>query len=122
MKRVLIVEDHAGFRQALAKIFKWNTELEDDVQASTLAEGRRRIGQLDGIEVAVIDLGLPDGDGSELIKELRAAEPDVPVVVLTNSTDTERHARAVDAGAERVLTKEVSMEEILEAVRGYDSL
>lgn len=119
MKRVLIVEDHAGFRQALAKIFKWNTALEDDVQAATLAEGRRRIGRLDGVEVAVVDLGLPDGDGSELIKELRAAEPGVPVMVLTNSSDPERHARAVDAGAEKVLTKDASVEEILEAVRMY---
>lgn len=122
MKRVLIVEDHAGFRQALAKIFKWNTALEDDVQAATLAEGRRRIGQLNGVEVAVIDLGLPDGEGSDLIKELRATDPDVPVMVLTNSIDPERHTRAVDAGAERVLTKDASMEEILEAVRGYDNL
>lgn len=113
MKRVLIVEEHAGFRQALAKIFKWNTTLEDDVQAATLAEGRRRIGQLNGVEVAVIDLGLPDGDGADLIRELRSPEPDVPVVVLTNSTDSERHARAVGAGAERVITKDASMEEIL---------
>lgn len=122
MKRVLIVEDHAGFRQALAKIFKWNTEMEEDVQASTLAEGRRRIGQLERVEVAVIDLGLPDGDGAELIRDLRAAEPDVPVMVLTRSADPERHTRAVDAGAERVLTKDASVEEILEAIREFDNL
>lgn len=122
MKRILIVEDHVGFRQALAKIFEWNTEIQDDVQASTLADGRRRLGQLDGVEVAVVDPGLPDGDGTELIRELRVAEPDVPIMVLTRSADPKRHALAVDAGAEKVLTKDASVEEILAAVRGFDHL
>jgi DNA-binding NarL/FixJ family response regulator len=56
MKRVLIVEDHAGFGQALARLFEWNTEIANDVQVATVDEGRRRIGRLDGVEIAVVDL------------------------------------------------------------------
>lgn len=117
MKRVLLVEDHAGFRQSLASVFKWNTDLEDDIQASTLGESRRRVGRLDGVEVAVVELGLPDGDGVELIRELRAADPGVSVLVLTNSPDPAHHARAMEAGAESVLTKESTLEEIMDTVR-----
>jgi DNA-binding NarL/FixJ family response regulator len=117
MKRVLIVEDHVGFREALAHVFKWRTGIEDDVQATSVGESRRRIGRLDGVDVAVVDLGLPDGDGEDLIRELRAADPNVSVLVLTKSTDPERHARALEAGAEKVMTKKCALDEIVEAVR-----
>jgi DNA-binding NarL/FixJ family response regulator len=117
MKRVLIVEDHAGFREALARLFEWNTEIEDDLQASTLDEGRRRIGHLDGVEMAVVDLGLPDGEGSDLIRDLRASDPDMTIVVLTNTHDPERHARALEAGADGVLTKDAAADEILNTAR-----
>lgn len=117
MKRVLLVEDHAGFRQSLARVFKWNTDIEDDIQASTLGESRRRVGHLDGVEVAVIEIGLPDGDGVDLIRELRAANPGVSVLVLTRSLDPAHHGRAMEAGARSVLTKESTLEEIMETVR-----
>ncbi len=71
---------------------------------------------LDGdLDVAVVDLGLPDGDGTDLIAQMRKTEPDVPVLVLTLSRDPARHARALEAG--RVLTKDASIEEIVDAVR-----
>jgi DNA-binding NarL/FixJ family response regulator len=117
MKRVLLVEDHVGFREALAHIFKWETGIEDDVQATSVSESRRRIGSLDGVDVAVVDLGLPDGNGEDLIRELRASDPNVSVLVLTKSTDPERHARALEAGAEKVMTKTCALDEIVEAVR-----
>lgn len=117
MKRVLIVEDHAGFRQALARLFKWRTEIDGDVQASTLRESRSRIGDLDGVEVAVVDLGLPDGEGSDLIRDLRASDPEMTILVLTNTRDPSRHARAIEAGADGVLTKDADAAEILNTVR-----
>lgn len=117
MKRVLLVEDHTVFRQALAHILKWNTKIEDDLQAASISESRRRIGELDGVVVAVVDLGLPDGDGEDLIRDLRAVAPNVPVLVLTRSTDPARHVRALEAGAESVLTKESPLREIGDAVR-----
>lgn len=119
MKNVLLVEDHAAFRQALAYIFKSRTPLERDTQAGTLTEGRWCVGVLDGeIDVAVLELNLPDGDGLHLIEELREEEPDIPVLVLTRTWDRERHMQALEAGAEVVLTKDVSLEEILTTVRG----
>lgn len=117
MKRVLIVEDHAGFGQALARLFEWNTEIEDGVQTSTLGEARRRIGRLDGVEIAVVDLGLPDGEGSDLIRELRASDPDVTTTVLTNTHDPERHDRTIEAGSDGVLTKDADAAEILNTAR-----
>jgi two-component system nitrate/nitrite response regulator NarL len=66
MRRILLVEDHASFRQTLALVFDQQPEFEVVAQAGTLAETRRK---MDGFEadLGVIDLTLPDGEGTELI-------------------------------------------------------
>ena len=118
MKRVFLVEDHAAFREALAKVLEWEAGFEKVPQAGSLSEGLASVGVLDGdLDVAVVSLDLPDGDGTDLISQMRSTEPDVPVLVLTLSQDPARHAQALDAGAERVLTKDASIKEIVDAVR-----
>jgi DNA-binding NarL/FixJ family response regulator len=118
MKRVLLVEDHAAFREALAKVLEWEAGFEKVPQAGSLSEGLARAGVFDGeLDVAVVDLGLPDGDRTDLISQMRSTEPEVPVLALTLSQDPTSHARALDAGAETVLTKDASIEEIVDVVR-----
>ena len=116
MKRVLLVEDHAAFREALAKVLEWEVGFERVPQAGSLSEGLARAGVLD-LDVAVVNLGLPDGDGTDLISQMRSTEPDVPVLALTLSQDPARHARALNAGAKGVITKDSSIEEIVDAIR-----
>jgi CheY-like chemotaxis protein len=67
-------------------------------QASALTEVRRRVDRLDGIDVAIVDLNLPDGDGTALVRKLPETGTGVPVLVLTESRDRERHARALGPG------------------------
>jgi DNA-binding NarL/FixJ family response regulator len=119
MKMALLVEDHAVFRQALAHLLKQKTGVGHDVQAGSAAEGRWRVGVLDGsIDVAVVDLSLPDADGVDLVREIREREPRVPVVALSERRgDRERVLRASEVGADEVFGKDVSVEDILEAVR-----
>jgi DNA-binding NarL/FixJ family response regulator len=82
--RILLVEDHAAFRGALAFLLGREPDLEVVAQAGSLAEAREA---LDGrLDVAVVDLALPDGDGSELIGELHRANPGVSVLVLSALT------------------------------------
>lgn len=68
-------------------------------------------------DLTIVDLDLPDGAGVDLIGELRGVAPDVPVVAITTSRDPERYARALQAGADEVLTTAVSGEEIIGAAR-----
>jgi two-component system, NarL family, response regulator DevR len=112
----LLVEDHASFRQTLALVFDQQPEFEVVVQAGTLAEARKA---MDGFEadLGVIDLTLPDGEGTELIGELREANPDFAALVLTASLDRAEHARAVEAGAAGVLHKSADVDAILDATR-----
>ncbi len=114
MSRVLLVEDHATFREPLSFMFNREPEFEVVAQAGSLEEAR---GVLVGIDFAVVDLDLPDGDGTELIGPLRALNPRGMVMVLTASADREAHARAVEAGAAGVLHKSVRVGEVVESAR-----
>ncbi len=114
MNRVLLVEDHVTFRELLTFMFDREGEFEVVGQAGSLAEAHR---MLEGVDLAVVDLNLPDGDGTELISELRAANPHSMALILTASADREAHARAVEAGACGVLHKSVRIKEVVGAAR-----
>jgi DNA-binding NarL/FixJ family response regulator len=116
MQRILLVEDHASFRQTLAFVFDQQPEFEVVAQAGTLAEARRTMEGLEA-DLGVIDLTLPDGEGTELIEELCEANPDFAALVLTASLDRTEHARAVEAGAAGVLHKSADVDAILDATR-----
>jgi DNA-binding NarL/FixJ family response regulator len=112
MKWLLLVEDHALFREGLALLLKWRTGL-DNVQSASIAEARRILGDAKEEPVcAVVDLDLPDGDGIELLERLRG----LPVVALVSHRSLERCERALEAGADEVLHKGESSEKIQSAV------
>jgi DNA-binding NarL/FixJ family response regulator len=118
MHHILLVDDHASFRQTLAFVFDQQPDIEVVAQAGSLAEARRA---LEGLEnepdLGVIDLSLPDGEGTELIKDLREANEDFAALLLTASLDRTDHARAVEAGAAGVVHKSADVDEILDATR-----
>ena len=114
--QVLLVEDHASFRQAAASAFESEAGLEVVGQAGSLAEARKILAQ-EAPDVAVIDLVLPDGYGWELIKELRAGNRRAQALVLTAELGRAEIARAVENGAAGVLHKTAQLEEVVEAVR-----
>jgi two-component system nitrate/nitrite response regulator NarL len=116
MQSLLLVEDHASFRQTLAWVFDQEPEFEVVAQAGSLSEARR-VMEGSEVDLGIIDLTLPDGEGVELIEDLREANPLFAALVLTASLDREDHARAVEAGAAGVLHKSADVDEILDATR-----
>jgi DNA-binding NarL/FixJ family response regulator len=112
--RVLLVEDHASFRQPLAFMLEREPDITGVEQAGSLAEARGRLG---GVDVAVVDLSLPDGNGVDLVRELRAANAHGVVLMLTASDNRAQFARAVEAGAAGVMHKSAGIDEIIGAVR-----
>jgi two-component system nitrate/nitrite response regulator NarL len=112
------VEDHASFRQALAFLFEREPEFKVIEQASTLAEARKLSGEsLKNVDIAVVDLGLPDGDGLNLVEDFSSSVPRITTLVLSASLEPGRLARAVEAGAAGVLHKSTPIKEIVDAVR-----
>jgi DNA-binding NarL/FixJ family response regulator len=116
MQRLLLVEDHVSFRQTLALVFDGEPDFEVVAQAGSVAEARRVRGDREA-DLGVVDLSLPDGEGIELIEDLREANPLFAALVLTASLDKAEHARAVEAGAAGVLHKSADVDEILDATR-----
>lgn len=118
MHRIFLVEDHASFRQTLALMLDRDTEFEVIAQAGSLAEARRVLDEIgDGANLGVFDLTLPDGEGIELIEELREVNPHFSALILTASLDQADHARAIEAGAAGVLHKSADVDEIISATR-----
>jgi DNA-binding NarL/FixJ family response regulator len=113
--RILLVEDHASFRQALAFMLERESEFEVVGQAGSVAEARALDRQsLEDVEVAIVDLALPDGDGLDLLDDLSSR---TVTLVLSASLETAWFARAIESGASGVLHKSTPIKEIVDAVR-----
>jgi len=111
--RVMLVEDHVAFRQALASLLSHEPDLEVVAQAGSLAQARKMLDRR--LDVAVVDLGLPDG--SALIGELRLRNPGISVLVLSAAMGPGHLDDAVKARADAVLGKVESIPTIAEKVR-----
>jgi DNA-binding NarL/FixJ family response regulator/GAF domain-containing protein len=112
--RVLLVEDHTAVRQAIAAMFEREADFTVAGQARSLAEAREL---LDDVDVAVLDLGLPDGDGTDLIAELREASPEAQALVLSAGLDRAQTARAIESGAAAALDKTADLGQVIDTVR-----
>ena len=118
MKRVLLVDKYNLFRQVLALVLKWNTDLKQSVEAESGAQARRVLDNSSHKpDLAIVDLDLANGEGFELIEELHMAAPDVPVLGITLRPDAERRERALRAGAGEVLTMAASPWQIVEVAK-----
>jgi DNA-binding NarL/FixJ family response regulator len=114
--RILLLDDHTSFRELLALRLAQEPDLAVVIEAGSLAEGRQAVGQVE-VDVALVDLDLPDGSGVELIRDLRRMNPQAQAVLLTASGDRLLHAEAIAAGASGVLSKTVGSAEIIGAIR-----
>jgi PAS domain S-box-containing protein len=112
--RILLVEDHPDVRDAIAAIFEHEPDLDVVAQAASLAEARAL---LHDVDIAVLDLGLPDGNGADLISELRDVNPSAQALVLSATLDLATTARARDSGAAATLDKVTELDELVATVR-----
>jgi len=118
VSRLFLLEDHSWFRKALADLLEREPGLEVVAQAGSLSEARREAAEkAERIDLAVVDLLPPDGIGTELIRDLRAANPGVPVLVLTVARGPDLRAWVRSMGADEMISKDASVEEILAAVQ-----
>src|SRR5215204_4531088 len=109
--RLLVVAPHNAFREALAM----RLDLEVAWQAGSITDTRDV--HLDGIDVALVDPLLPDGDGLKLIREVSVANPKALALVLSHKLDEALYQQAFGAGAVEVLATNTGLEEVIDAVR-----
>ena len=121
-KRILLVEDDASFREVFARALSMALTSEhldvSFVEARSLAEARVRLKE-GGLDAALIDVTLPDGDGLELVGEIKdgSVGSPIPTMVLTANLETSVAGRAIENGAKGALSKLASMPDTVEAIK-----
>jgi CheY-like chemotaxis protein len=121
-KRILLVEDDADFREVFTRALRQALAPERldvaFVEAGSLAEARARLRE-GGLDAALIDVTMPDGNGLELVGEINdgGAGDRIPTMVLTASLDTSVAGQAMESGARGALSKLASMMETAEAIK-----
>jgi two-component system, NarL family, response regulator DevR len=116
--RIVLVDDHATFREPLAFMLEQELDLTVVGQAGSLAEAREVLKYAaSGVDVAVVDLDLPDGSGVDFIGYLHSVRPRAMALVLTAFSGREQLARAIEAGASGVTHKSTRPEDVVEAIR-----
>ena len=112
MERMMIVEDHSAFAQALRLVLGEGTRIS---LARTLEEGRALLRTAEPFDVVVLDLALPDGEGTELVPEIRHRHPKTHIVILSAREDVGEVAS--QAGADAAIPKETPLPDIISSLR-----
>ncbi|HVL26852.1 MAG TPA: response regulator transcription factor [Acidimicrobiales bacterium] len=114
--RVLIADDHERFRRGLKMVLEAEDGIEVVAQAGTGVEAVERVEEL-APDVVLMDVRMPVQNGIEATRVIRGAFPSTRIIMLTVSDDEDDLFDAVKAGANGYLLKEVSIEEVADAVR-----
>jgi len=114
--RVMLVDDHSDFRDLMVALLEGQPDLEVVAQAGTMAEARSQAAS-SSFDVVVLDLGLPDGNGADLIGKLREASPGGAVLVMSASLHPTNIEKAMREGADEVLDKLSPPAEVVGTVR-----
>jgi DNA-binding NarL/FixJ family response regulator len=110
--RVLVVDDHAGFRRAVTSALKMVRDVEVIGEASGGVEGAERAVR-DDADLVLMDLSMPDLDGIESMRRIHEEKPDLPVVILTAHADPGVEKEAREAGASGFLAKGGALEDLV---------
>ncbi|MFI6865551.1 response regulator [Nocardia sp. NPDC050406] len=116
MITVFLVDDHEIVRKGVADLLDAEADIEVVGSAGTVAETLSRTLALDP-DVAVLDVGLPDGNGIELCRELLSRSPRTRCLMFTSYTDEQAMLDAILAGASGYVVKDVSGLELVDAIR-----
>jgi DNA-binding NarL/FixJ family response regulator len=113
--RVVLVEDHPMFREQLGQLINKETSMTVCGEADNIHDGFRLI-ESEKPDVAIVDLTLKGPSGLELIKNLKAKELDIPVLVLSMHDESLYAERVLKAGARGYITKNEVSKQVMTAI------
>jgi DNA-binding NarL/FixJ family response regulator len=115
-KRIVIVDDHPLFRKGLEELIHSDAAFAVCGEAGNAAEAMDVIRKLNP-DMAIVDLSLPGANGIELIKNIRAEFPALPILVLSMHDESLYALRALRAGADGYVMKHEAMANVIQAIR-----
>jgi two-component system, NarL family, invasion response regulator UvrY len=116
MIKVMLVDDHALFRQGLREVLAKASDIRVSAEAGSYAQAIEML-RVNDVNVVVADLSMPGRDGIDLISHVRTSSPEVAILVLTMHEDSEYAARALRSGASGYMTKASTSEDLISAIR-----
>ena len=114
--RIFLLDDHEVVRRGLRDLLDAEDDLEVVGEASTMEEALRRVPPTRP-DVAILDVRLPDGNGVEACRDIRAAHPEVHCLILTSFSDDEALFDSIMAGAAGYLLKQIRGPDLVDSVR-----
>lgn len=114
--KILIVDDHALVRRGMGHVVRESFPEADVAEASSAAEAMQTMESM-GVDVALVDVRMPDLDGLELLHEMKSKWPNVPVIMLTSFDHAQYVRRALAEGAAGYMLKEATPEDLEQAIK-----
>lgn len=114
--RILIVDDHPVVRHGLAQLLQQQSDLQIVGEASNAPEALKQI-ELVNPDLVIVDVSLAGGSGIELIKQIKARDPNIKMLVQSFHDESLYAERALHAGAMGYVNKQVATTKIIEAIR-----
>jgi DNA-binding NarL/FixJ family response regulator len=114
--RVLLIDDHPILRRGLAQLINQEADMSVCGEAEDAPKAFELVGTLHP-DVAVVDISLKSGNGIELIKNVKARYPELPMLVLSMHDESLYAERALRAGGLGYIMKEEAIEQVLIAIR-----
>jgi DNA-binding NarL/FixJ family response regulator len=115
-RKVLLIDDHPLVREWLANLINQQSDLQVCAEASNAATALDLISQAKP-DIAIVDISLEGGSGIELIKNIKAVQPQVTLIVLSMHDETLYAERALRAGARGYIMKREATKKVLQAIR-----
>jgi DNA-binding NarL/FixJ family response regulator len=115
MIKVLLADDHSIVREGLRRIVEESGEMRVVAEASDGRQAIRQIREMP-LDVAVIDISMPDLDGLEVLRVISAEFPKLPLLILTMHAEHQYVIRAIEAGAMGYITKQSAPEQLVQAI------
>lgn len=116
MTRLLITDDHAVVRSGLKDFISSQKGIEVIAEAGNGQEALAAV-RAQPVDLVLLDLSLPDAEGIDILRRIKQARPELPVIVFSVYPEEEYAVHALDAGASGYLNKGGAPEEILTAIR-----
>lgn len=114
---LLIVDDHPLFRQGLTQLLRTENAFHVVGEAASGRDGLAAAARLQP-DVVLLDLNMKDMSGLEVLQQLQAGQPDIKVIMVTVSDQSDDLVRALRSGASGYLLKDMEPEAMLEAIHG----
>ncbi|MEW5890492.1 MAG: response regulator transcription factor [Pseudomonadota bacterium] len=113
---ILIVDDHPSVREGVRHFLEKTVDLRIRSEAATAAEALRLV-QSQPHDLVLLDINLPDADGRAVLREIRALQPNLPVLMFSSTPEEDCAVDCLKAGAAGYLTKDAPPDDMRHAIR-----